>query len=340
MSVLPSNRPHPEAPGARFRWRAFTLVELLVVIAIIGVLVALLLPAVQAARESARRMDCLSRIRQVGVAAHNYHGTYNTFPKHGDNQTGLSSQAHLLPYMENETVRDLVVPETHWRNQPELVLRTPLPFLKCSSQDAFEQTAGYGWGGAPDWTESTDLRIHYFAIFGAKPDSCGGRGGNNIESLPYPDGTYSMHSCSLDPVSDGGVATNGATQYAKGVGIKKITDGTSNTLYFAEVSWDAGVNFSWIAANATFSDSYGWLYNAKNIANPINAVAFPLTWAGHDAGEGIVPYHDVSIGSKHPGGCNVLMADGSASFLNEDVELATLKAMASRASGEVFESPF
>lgn len=324
------------SPLGRRRCLAFTLVELLVVIAIIGILVALLLPAVQSARESARRLDCLNRLRQVGLAAHNYHSTYQRFPNHGDAETGLSSQAHLLSFMEDQATRDLVVPKTHWRSQPEVVLRTPLPFLKCPSQEEIEDTAGYGWGGSPDWTEPTNLRCHYFAIFGAKPDSCGGRGGS-LDNLPFPDNTYEMHRCSLDPTSDGGVATNGAMQFGEGVPIKKILDGTSNTLLFAEVSWDAGVNMTWLAANASFDENYAWLYNAKNLTNPINEVAFPRTWAGHDGGEGIVPYHDVSIGSKHPGGCNALMADGSGRFLVESIELASLRALGSRASGDFYE---
>ena len=99
---------------------AFTLVELLVVIAIIGVLVGLLLPAVQAAREAARRMSCSNNVKQLVLATHNYHDTYNTLPPGGTNfngssvnnsstgQYGLSWWAGVMPYVEQANVADQI----------------------------------------------------------------------------------------------------------------------------------------------------------------------------------------------------------------------------------------
>src|SRR5262245_23391415 len=103
------------ASASRPNAKGFTLVELLVVIAIIGILVALLLPAIQAAREAARRSDCINRLRQLVLAAHNYEAAQKRLPSHGDVtydgkvwKGALSSQERLLPYMEEENVQKLV----------------------------------------------------------------------------------------------------------------------------------------------------------------------------------------------------------------------------------------
>jgi len=333
--------------------RAFTLVELLVVIAIIGILVALLLPAIQSAREAARRADCLNRMRQMGIAAHNYHDSKRHLPRHGGGKliptaltptpvtgvgatSGLSSQALLLPYMEDEAVADLVDLGSHWRDQDLSVKETPLPFFKCPSQNPQEMTDLLASGRY----EESPLRCHYFAVFGAKPESCG-RGGL-VSTLPDPQNTYTMIHCVPTgtglPNDGGGMATNGVLYVDSDLPFRRITDGLSHTMLYGECSWDAGINMTWLAANdnlGTVEDG-DWVFNGKNIANPINSLAFPASWP--EQSTTTVNYMDVSLGSMHPGGCHVLMCDGSASFVSETIELAVLKAMGSRASGETIQT--
>jgi prepilin-type N-terminal cleavage/methylation domain-containing protein len=335
--------------------QAFTLVELLVVIAIIGILVALLLPAIQAAREAARRADCTSRIRQMGLAAQNFHDSKGHLPHHGGGKlvatlrtptpdptktSGISSQAQLLPYMENAAVVNLVDLGSHWRYQTDAVKRTPLPFFKCPSQTPIEFTDILASGAYED----SQLRCHYFANYGAKPlDSCGrGSGPTAMDSLPYPQNTYSMVGCdmTIGRNNSGGMATNGVLYWESDLPFKRITDGLSHTIMYGEVSWDAGINMTWLAASddAQLSDN-DWIFNGKNITNPINSAAWLPDWVTTTPPVS-VDYHDVSLGSKHPGGCNVVMCDDSVHFLSDSIELATLKAMASRASGETFDAQF
>ena len=332
--------------------RGFTLVELLVVIAIIGILVALLLPAIQAAREAVRRADCVNRMHNMGIAAHNFHDSNKHLPHHGGGKlvattrtpnpdpmgtSGISSQAQLLPYMEDAAVVNLVDKGVHWRGQDISVKTTPLPFYKCPSQNAVEFTDILASGRYED----SPLRCHYFAIFGAKPDSCGrGSGPTAFDNLPPPQDTYTMIGCNIaiGRNNSGGMANNGALYWDSDLPFKRITDGLSHTIMYGECSWDAGINMTWLAAsdNATL-DAGDWIFNGKNIANPINSLAWLPDWTTTTPPVA-VDYHDVSLGSKHPGGCNVLMCDGSVSFLSENMELATLKALASRASGEVIAS--
>jgi prepilin-type N-terminal cleavage/methylation domain-containing protein/prepilin-type processing-associated H-X9-DG protein len=345
----------------------FTLVELLVVIAIIGVLIALLLPAVQAAREAARKSDCLNRVRQMVIGALNYENAKQRIPSHGDveivngiHRGGLSSHARILPYMENQAVVKLVAQDYHWRDsQNATALRTPLSFLRCPSGKAIEMTY---MTLNPNATEENALRTHYVGNMGARPgpnengmngDGCqptgGGRGSG---TWAWPEVTYIQKSCILRSGGSGGTAINGVIFPLSKLKVGDITDGTSNTIMFGEMSWDVGPQAPWIvgsgsrdAGNAE-SSSHGVVFNAKTIRYGVNIrktrepddTEDPARLS--DPVNGYVASTEESLGSNHPNGAHVAMCDGSAIFLRDDVDVeGVLRPMASRASEDTFQRP-
>ena len=202
--------------------KAFTLVELLVVIAIIGILVALLLPAVQAAREAARRMSCNNNLKQIALALHNYHDTYNALPMGwigletpngrvlSEGQPGWGWAAHVLPFIEQNTVTDIVrdtLPITDPLNLP--ARQTHLPVFRCpsdaGSQEFFdlEDTNGAVLANVPV--------ANYVGMFGTTPLS-------NCLGLP----------AGVQCNSDGPFFHNSSTRF------RDFLDGTSNTLLIGE----------------------------------------------------------------------------------------------------------
>lgn len=187
--------------------RAFTLVELLVVIAIIGIMVGLLLPAVQAAREAARRMSCSNNMRQIGLALQNYHAAANRFPSNGViNASGLSDSwsvhARLLDYMEQSKLQNLI----DWNrpyNQQGIVASTRIPIYLCPS-DPNDKPRLEPQANDPNFA-------HYPVCYGV----------NSGEWLVYDPRTRTGGSGLSHP--------NSRTNMAS------IVDGTSNTIAFSEV---------------------------------------------------------------------------------------------------------
>jgi prepilin-type N-terminal cleavage/methylation domain-containing protein len=337
--------------------RAFTLVELLVVIAIIGILVALLLPAVQAAREAARRTQCLNRMKQIGLALLNHHDTKKLLPpglsdenainwatktsKGPNSYAELGYIPYILPYMELGTIMDQMSLRVHWNDEPNYTFATTHPVLDfhCPSQDDFQNTF-YQPPGSDASESRSALLSHYHAVMGARPKS-----GQVTAALGFPDSTY---TCFMNPgktaCGDGnfsggfGVsATNGVMYPASKTKLKDVTDGTSHTFCVGELSWNAGPQRHW----AVGGGSAGNLdtYTSKNIWWPLNTACRASTSGDQPT---FCPYanNDMSFGSNHRAGCHFLMCDGSVQFINEDITVDLLKALASRKSGEVFQSPF
>jgi prepilin-type N-terminal cleavage/methylation domain-containing protein/prepilin-type processing-associated H-X9-DG protein len=323
-------------PTDRPRRSAFTLVELLVVIAIIGILVALLLPAIQAARESARRTQCKNEIRQVGLAILHYELAKKHFPSSvGPGPYGYI--ANILGYFEEQNLGDLIDFSVRWSDPKNDKMRdAALPFLRCPSQEPLEPTQIYDVGlGNTYQILDSPLRAHFYAVNGAKLDStCPGL-------TPFE-----MTACGPQYSSRGGHATNGIIYPLSAVRQKQITDGTSKTFLVGECSWDFGGEIApwyagslfWggeydppdkIAFNMTkFGDGF-WVENQAQIRYAIQEASYSSTMTTT-----VAKRSDLSFGSKHPGGCHFVMADGSAQFLNKDTDIAILRLFACRHDNE------
>ena len=299
--------------------RGFTLVELLVVIAIIGVLVALLLPAVQAAREASRRTKCQNQMRQSGLAMFNFEDSKKTLPEGmeidvsihclaGDCR-GNSLWTLLLPYIEQGNTFNQYDPKLGWNTSFHVntLGAKSMPLYVCPSDGK--------------WTLYPNRR-NYFGIAGGRTRLSHGWRGD-----VYQDGVFKM-------------------QFARR--LAEITDGTSNTIAVGEAShpmrWGLGPGYGiqeiggptgWIVGGACIKpacqltdQSYG--RDMRNTKFPINSVIPMLMDSEND-----IPY-----GSLHPGGANFTFADGHVGFLSQNLSMATFQGLASCEGGETFDASF
>ncbi|MEX1042635.1 MAG: DUF1559 domain-containing protein [Pirellulaceae bacterium] len=282
----------------------FTLVELLVVIAIIGVLVALLLPAVQQAREAARRMQCSNNLKQLGLALHNHHDTHQQFPTFSAGNPNISYVVHLLPFMEQNNLYDQFPRDASGNLQITTTndVRTVnrIDGLLCPS--GVVQFSTYSGQG-------DRYTMHYYGVLGPK--------GQNIQT---------GNDYQLDTLGgQGGASLQGFFQWKKKMRFADITDGTSNTLAIGEMSWkDAGCFRPW-ARGGELQDGGVHSASAKNVFHAINAVAYTAAATN---------WNDASFGSQHPGIALFLLGDGSVRTVSENIAMTAYRAMASRDGGE------
>jgi len=307
------------ASGARRRLRAragFTLVELLVVIAIIGILVGLLLPAVQSAREAARRMSCQNNLKQMGLAVHNYESIYQQLPTvnaggiANSNLSGASLFATLLPLIEKASeFEQYNFDLSNSEPQNLLVAGQEIPVYLCPSAALRRQVPGCS------------------ADSGRAP----GTYAASIGSLDYSQ-YWSMMG---EPRPD----LNGAFIYADAVGgktaLRDVTDGTSNTLMIGETAYnlpDYKFSSGDCAGQSRFSFTY-WI-------NPFPGSTAATTAHGFNprdiSGDGIFDAGWVrAFRSEHPGGVQFSFVDGSIHCISDSINAVTLDALATRNGREV-----
>ena len=279
------------------RLRGFTLVELLVVIAIIGILIALLLPAVQAAREAARRSQCINNLKQIGLALHNYHDSVKAFPPSYINFGRTCPGAinlpgphwawgtFILPYLENQPLYDTLDPGHNFSVPPIPVaaLQTSMNAYLCPSDDMSGSSLnGYFRCTGNTTPTSIDMGRSSYVI----SESVAG----------YGKGTRSRATYSSFCIAD-------------------IRDGTANTMLVAERDFVGQVGAVWPARSRSTS-SVGF-----RVINPINARGVGNTGNRTYSVPGIACSR-YTIGSQHPGGCNVVFCDGAVHFLSETIEAA------------------
>lgn len=305
---------------------AFTLVELLVVIAIIGILIAMLLPAVQAAREAARRMQCVGNFKQVGIALHNYHSALNCFPPGvtwdwSINYYGWSWSVYLLPYLEEEVLDDSIAYDTaYYVTGGREAGAYSVSVYNCPTDPKAGTWCEWAGGFSQGPTANDDFRVTN--ITGV------------ADSLRWERNNTNGENC------------NGIFFGNKNMTIAEITDGTSNTLCVGEVTGargkrgttDAWYQHSWYtynchATNYTINAPVTLSGGRDDVANPIGGTAGNTSLAVSQM------FNELGFSSWHPGGCHFAMADGSARFFTSDIELETLQALATRAGGETVEFP-
>lgn len=319
--------------------KAFTLVELLVVIAIIGILIALLLPAVQAAREASRRSACQNNMKQVCLAAQNYVSAKKRFPASSYDPKILSAsnpsplpysfRAYLLPYHEDTALHSLINFKLHWIDPANLqAYLTPLPVYKCPSRNPTELV----WGGDSPVTGAlveSPLAAHYYAIMGG---NIGCSTNTRTTAMPY---VYTvLGGCSGSQSQTGPYGINGIMYPMSQTRVGEITDGLSKTFLIGEAAWDIYAIRAWICGSGA-STGANWGWAARNITNPINSVRAGATdWSAS------ILINQSSLGSQHFGGATIGNADGSVHFVSENADLNVLRAFASRANGETYPEPY
>jgi len=317
----------------RIERKAFTLVELLVVIAIIGILVALLLPAVQAAREAARRTSCYNNLKQIGLALQAYHDSVRQFPPayvvspttnapmgppdatSGDTGPGWGFLALSLPFMEQgQLYQSLNVNLPCWSPANAAAVKTELPALLCPT--ALNGAPYYNVVDAGGATLATFGRSNYVGM--------AGRVG--------PWDAYFDPAQDLSGVADGVLYRNSRTRIAD------ITDGTSHTLlvteqtpYHSDSTWvgvvPKGVTCpsSWFASVGCGPASPQVNVHAGPSPDEIPPVIKPPNQPLANVDE---------VWSNHPAGANVLFCDGSVKFVSQMINQLTWSYAATRAGGE------
>jgi prepilin-type N-terminal cleavage/methylation domain-containing protein/prepilin-type processing-associated H-X9-DG protein len=308
---------NPRRP--RHHRHAFTLIELLVVIAIVCTLVGLLLPAVQAAREAARRAQCANNLKQIGLAIQAYHDLFSSFPPGritsydpryaGTNPPCTSDivdksiHIFLLPYLDQTPLHNAI-------NQSLTILGT-------ENQTIHTVVVGvYACPSDPESGYPRSLRAGKLARYGVADPArmvftsyAGCIGSLPVLALPTPDQNCRVAAQKI-------AQTNGCFNDLSPIRVASVTDGLSNTLFMAEKSTTVLRNLKGL--DPEFFNDYGW-YITGNWGDTLWSTLYPPNAFKTIASVALSAQKD-SASSLHPGGLQVLMGDGSVRFVKETIQ--------------------
>jgi prepilin-type N-terminal cleavage/methylation domain-containing protein/prepilin-type processing-associated H-X9-DG protein len=336
------------------RERGFTLVELLVVIAIIGILVALLLPAIQAAREAARRSSCLNNIKNISLGALNYESSKKELPygRKFDWWDTYTWTQVILPYIEHQEVYDLywtLPDETYSTAQPgsngpignDARLRqarhTQIPVYYCPSDKA---------------PQPNEMNTPAFGFWRGNYRGCVGASDMYGNRIKTQDGTFPSGSWAGAFAVKSTAGMNPVPLY-RPIKIKDITDGTSSTVAFSEGIVPLVPGWGGALGETIYGNMGGSLFSTYTTPNsslpdeptgpcprdvqdfeyPAPCVSKSLNPWGGPAGAGAF----ATARSAHPGGVNVSMVDGSISFVSNDIDTDAWRAAGTRKWQEVIK---
>jgi prepilin-type N-terminal cleavage/methylation domain-containing protein/prepilin-type processing-associated H-X9-DG protein len=311
------------------RRRGFTLIELLVVIAIIGVLIALLLPAVQAAREAARRAQCVNNLKQIGLALHNYHDVQGVLPM-GRDSLSLSVHSRLLPYVEQVPLYDAINFFFTYSAAPNsTALGAGVNVYICPSDFSAAQVPA-GWAG-------NNYRANQGSglLWGLPPTNTS----DPNYGYPEPNGVFYLNS---------------STRFAS------VKDGLSNTAFFSEHLRGDYSNAIGTDTSDTFQPGTHPATADEAVQDCRAVVPTDITKQGYSnvGAPWMYGYHSTTVyfhvgapnsrscmfppgriattaNSAHPGGVNVLLGDGAVKFIKSTINLQTWRALGTRKGGEV-----
>jgi prepilin-type N-terminal cleavage/methylation domain-containing protein/prepilin-type processing-associated H-X9-DG protein len=311
-----------------YRRRAFTLIELLVVIAIIGILIGLLLPAVQKVREAANRIKCSNNLKQIALAVHTYHDAQGNFPVNSGTSLALADYnwswlARILPYIEQDALyRQANIPTNTLAASSAQIEMQVKTFL-CPSDplsNAGPRTDEFNITGTPVG------QTNYKGVSGANWGNDGGIGNTGSAGGAFGcDAQWRNASASGSYNGlDDGDGMFYRDDFKKPISMRDILDGTSNTFMVGEDVPSMNMHCDWPFANhATGTCGIG--PNAMNSSGqPYAASDWPNVYSFH---------------SMHNGGLQFAMADGSVTFVPNTITLQVYRALATRSGGEVATLP-